>query len=255
MSPLHRDALFIGALRIAAAGAGGIVLLIFVFLSMEALPALRHAGAARFVTDPSWHPAADASEGTFLLVPMLWGTLLATIGAVLLATPLGLLSAVFCHDVAPRPLAAAYRRIIELLAGIPSVVYGFWGLVVLVPLILKLRPPGQSLLAGILVLAMMILPTIALTAFAAVPREFRAAAAALGLSRWTTLRRIVAPVARAGLYSGILLAVGRALGETMAVLMVCGNIVQTPRSLFDPVRTLTANMALEMAYAFAGAWA
>ena len=235
-------------LRGTAAIAGIIVMLIVVFLIMEALPILRHVGLLPFFTDPSWHPA----EGFYNLTPMLWGTLFAMTGSVLIATPLGILSAVFCHYYAPPTLARTYRRLIELLAGIPSVVYGFWGLVVLVPLIGEIHPPGPSLLAGILILTIMVLPTIALMAdagLANVPQQYLRGAAALGLPRWATIRGVVFPAAKSGLFTGVILETGRAIGETMAILMVCGNVVQTPSSLFDPIRTLTANIALEMAYA------
>src|SRR5262249_37566017 len=184
--------------------------------------------------------------------PMLWGSLFAMTGAVLVATPLGVLSAVFCHYYAPPAIARMYRRLIELLAGIPSVVYGFWGLVSLVPLIASVQPPGASLLAGVATLAIMILPTIALMAdgaLAGVPGHYLQGAAALGLSRWATVRGVVFPAARSGLFTGVILETGRAIGETMAVLMVCGNVVQTPHSLFDPIRTLPANTALELSYA------
>jgi phosphate transport system permease protein len=230
------DRLLLWLLRGVATIAGAIVLLIVVFLVMEALPALRHVGVARFFTDPSWHPA----EGFYNLTPMLWGTLFAMVGSVLIATPLGILSAVFCRYYAPPAVAQLYRKLIELLAGIPSVVYGFWGLVVLVPLI------------GIVIVAIMILPTIALMADASltnVPQQYMRGAAALGLSRWATIRGVVFPAAKSGLFTGVILETGRAIGETMAILMVCGNVVQTPHSLFDPIRTLTANIALEMAYA------
>ena len=141
---------------------------------------------------------------------------------------------------------------VELLAGIPSVVYGLWGLVVLVPLITRLHPPGPSLLAGIAILTVMILPTVTLAAnasFSQVPREYLHGAVALGIGRWSIIRRVVLPAAKSGLFTGIILQTGRAIGETMAILMVCGNVVQTPTSLFDPIRTLTANIALEMGYA------
>ena len=248
MSPLNRDRFLVWVLRGCAGIAGAIVLLIVVFLVMDALPALTHIGVVRFFTDPSWHPA----EGFYNLTPMLWGTLFAMVGSVLVATPLGILSAVFCHYYAPSILARPYRRLIELLAGIPSVVYGFWGLVVLVPLIGEIHPPGPSLLAGILILAIMILPTIALMADASlanVPQQYLRGAAALGLPQWATIRGIVFPAAKSGLFTGVILETGRAIGETMAILMVCGNVVQTPSSIFDPMRTLTANIALEMAYA------
>ena len=242
------DRLLLWLLRGAAVIAGAIVLLIVVFLVMEALPALRHVGVVRFFTDPSWHPA----EGLYNLTPMLWGTLFAMVGSVLIATPLGILSAVFCHYYAPPVIARPYRRLIELLSGIPSVVYGFWGLVVLVPLIGAIHPPGPSLLAGIVILTIMILPTIALMADASlanVPQQYLRGAAALGLPRWATVSGVVFPAAKSGLFTGVILETGRAIGETMAILMVCGNVVQTPHSLFDPMRTLTANIALEMAYA------
>ena len=242
------DEILCWLLRGVAAIAGTIVLLIVAFLIMEALPVLHHVGLLRFFTDPSWHPA----EGFYNLTPMLWGTLFAMAGSVLIATPVGIFSAVFCHYYAPTMVARPYRRLIELLAGIPSVVYGFWGLVVLVPLIGEIQPPGPSLLAGILILTIMILPTIALMADASlanVPQQYLRGAAALGLPRWATIRGVAFPAAKSGLFTGVILETGRAIGETMAILMVCGNVVQTPSSLFDPIRTLTANIALEMAYA------
>ncbi len=227
---------------------GAIVLLILLFLVGETLPVLQSIGLTRFFNDPSWHPTSDE----FNLIPMLLGTLLVMSSAVLLATPLGILSAVFCQYYAPPALAKLYRRLIELLAGIPSVVYGFWGLVVLVPIIGRIHPPGASLLAGTLILTLMILPTITLVAdasFANVPPDSLRGAAALGLGRWAMVRGVVFPAAKSGLLTGVILETGRAIGETMAVLMVCGNVVQTPKSVFEPVRTLTANIALEMAYA------
>ena len=183
---------------------------------------------------------------------MLSATLLSTLGALLLATPLGIASALFTRYYAPPALAAWYRRLIELLAGIPSVVYGLWGLTTLAPLVGQLHPPGVSLLTAILVLALMILPTIALTvdsALRAVPVAYHHSAAALGLSRWAIIKNIILPAAHSGITSSVMLAAGRAIGETMAVLMVAGNVVQHPYSLFASVRTLTANIALEMSYA------
>jgi phosphate transport system permease protein len=232
----------------AGAASASIVLGILGFLAAEAWPALRDVGLLRLLTDDAWYP----SEAQFGQAPMLLGSLLVMLGAVLLAAPIGTLVALHCHFVAPPRLAAVQRRIVEVLGGIPSVVYGLWGLVVLVPWLAPLAPPGTSLFAGIVVLAVMVLPTMAITAdaaFAAVAPELLASAAALGLTRWGTLRAAVLPAARSALLSGLILQSGRALGETMAVLMVCGNIVQVPSSLLEPVRTLTANIALEMAYA------
>ncbi len=247
-SQRRSETLLLWLLRGLALISGAIILLILFFLIWEAIPLFQQVGLSRFFTDPSWHPASNE----FNLTPMLAGTLLVTAASVLIATPLGILSAVFCHYYTPPAIAQLYRRLIELLAGIPSVVYGFWGLVVLVPLINRIHPPGPSLLAGTLILTLMILPTIALVSdasFASVAPEYIKGAAALGLGRWAMIRGVVLPAARSGLITGVILETGRAIGETMAVLMVCGNVVQVPHSLFDPVRTLTANIALEMAYA------
>ena len=233
---------------ICASTAGIILLFIVLFLVLESFPALHHVGVSRLVSDDSWYP----TEHSFNLRPMIIGTVLTTMGALFLAWPIGLCSAVFGHWYAPPFLVCTYNRFIELLAGIPSVVFGFWGLVVIVPLINQWHPPGASLLAGILILAMMILPTTSLLAqasLAQVPSEYLQGAAALGMGQWAAIRHVVIPAARHGLWTAGLLATGRALGETMAVLMVCGNVVEIPSSVFDPVRTLTANIALEMAYA------
>lgn len=247
-----QDRLLAWVLRSSALLSGALVVLILLFVLRESLPALFDVGPWRLVSDSSWHPQAEAAAGSFNLLPMVVGSLLATLGAIVLATPLGFFCAVFCREYAPPRLAAVFRAMIGLMAGIPSVVYGFWGLVKLVPLLLVWSPPGASLLAGTLILALMILPTVTLFcdgALAAVPGEYRRAAAALALCRWSTIARVIVPAARSGIFTGVLLACGRALGETMAVLMVCGNIVQMPGSFLEPVRTLTANIALEMAYA------
>jgi phosphate transport system permease protein len=251
-STIHPDTVLVWTLRALAAVSGAIVLFIAYFLTSESMPVLRDVGIERFFGDASWHPRAGAASGTFNLAPMVVGSLLATVGAVLLASPFGVASAVFCQYYASARLARVYRQLIGLLAGIPSVVYGFWGLVVLVPILRSFAPPGQSLLAGILILALMILPTVALIAegaLANVPRAYLLGASALGLSRFSTVLRVALPAARSGLATATILGAGRAMGETMAILMVCGNVVELPRTVFDPVRTLTANIALEMAYA------
>lgn len=248
MSRRNTDRILNGGFSIAAVLASSIVVLILLFVVRESLPALSTLGVGRFLNDPVWRPTAgqDASYG---VGAMLAGSLLVTAGAVAVAGIPGVLSALFIRFYAPRSVAAVYRRIVELLAGIPSVVFGFWGLVVLVPVINRVAPPGQSLLAGILVLSLMILPTVVVTADAAlcsVPRSYSQAAAALGMGRWALIRNITLPVARRGIASGFLLAAARAIGETMAVVMVCGNIIQVPDSPFAPVRTVTANIAMEM---------
>jgi phosphate transport system permease protein len=248
LSLSRTDRHLVALLRGCALLAAAIVLLILLFLIKEAWPLLRHVPLTRFISDASWHPV----QGLYQLTPMLSATLYSTLGAVLLATPLGIGSALFSRYYASGYVAGGYRRLIELLAGIPSVVYGFWGLTTLAPLVGRLHPPGVSLLTGILILTLMILPTVALTvdaALAAVPIAYIHSGAALGLSRWGLISGVTLPAARSGIAAGTLLATGRAIGETMAVLMVAGNVVEQPHSIFDSVRTLTANIALEMAYA------
>lgn len=248
MSLSARDTCLVWGLSVAAIIASGILLLILLFLTTEAWPVLSRVGLLKFVLDEGWYP----TEGSFNLKPMLAASLAMSTLSIVLAAPLGVASAVFCRFYAPPVVGRLYQWIIILLAGIPSVVLGLWGLTVIVPLILMLAPPGASLLAGSVVLALMIVPTVALTtqaALSSIPPSYLTGAAALGLSREATLLGVALPAIRSSIFAGVMLAMARALGETMAVLMVSGNVVQLPTSLFDPVRTLTANIALEMAYA------
>ena len=252
MSPLQSDravrALLFASLAVATAIMGLIVL----FLAAEAWPALRAISWSRFWRDAAWSPSGTHGDAQFNLLPMLVGSFWVTLGAILLAAPVAWGTALYLHETACPRLAGTLRQLLALMAGMPSVVIGLWGLTVLVPWIRRFQPPGASLLAGILILAIMILPTVALitdASFRAIPRALLDGAAAAGLSKWGALRAVVLPSARSGMGAALVLGVGRALGETMAVLMVCGNVVQAPASLFDPVRTLTANIALEMAYA------
>lgn len=236
--------------RTLAVISAAIVLLILGFLAREAGPALRHLGTARFFTDASWHPLS----GQFNLTPMIVATLVISGGAIAIAAPLGIASAVFANFYAPPKLAVWHRQLIELLAGIPSVVFGLWGLVVLAPIVATLGGSGQNLLTATIVLGLMVLPTVALlsdSAIAALPREWIQGAAALGMQRSAIILRIVLPGAKRGIGSGIILALTRALGETMAVLMLAGNIVEMPSSMLSPGRTLNANIALELGYASA----
>jgi phosphate transport system permease protein len=217
------------------------MVLILGFVFKEALPILQEVGITAFFQDRTWNP----SQQSYNLVPMIWGTVLVTTGAVSLATPLGIISALFCQYYAPQAIASSYRRLIELLAGIPSVVYGFWGLVVLVPLINQLHPPGTSLLAGIAILTLMILPTIALVAdatFAEVPPEYLMGASAMGLSLWGTIWQIVLPVSKSGLLTGVILEIGRAIAETAALIFTSGYVDRMPTSLLDSGRSLSIHI-------------
>ena len=249
-----RDRWLERAARAAASLSGSVVLLIVLFVLWQALPALRDIGLRRFVTDPDWRPTSDV-QPQFGMLPMLAGSGLVALGAVLVATPLAVFSAVLAEFYAPRSVALLLRRLLELLNGVPSVVFGFWGLVVVVPLINAWQPPGQSLLAGVLILSLMLIPTVALSATAVLrddSGDLARSAAALGLGRGAVVWSLAVPRAGRGIGGGILLGAARAVGETMVVVVVCGNIVQVPASVFDPVRTITANIAMEMSYATAG---
>lgn len=242
------DRAFLIVQRSSALFAGSLVLLVLVFVFGEAQGALSSPGLGAFFLDAGWHP----KDGEFGLLPMLAATLATTLGALLLAAPLGIGAGLFNALIAPRPVALMHRSLVEVLAGIPSVVYGLWGLVVLVPMIGGDGHSGQGLLAASVVLALMLLPTITLSteaALLAVPRELLQGGAALGLGPLARARLIALPAARRGIIAGLVLATGRAVGETMAVLMVAGNVVAWPKGLREPVRTLTGNIALEMGYA------
>lgn len=239
-------------LMFLAGGTALLLALIVLFLLNESWPFLanwwRDGMWLDLFQNQGWYPM----EGRFGMAPMILSSLAVTVGAVALALPVGLASAIFLQFYAVSPVTQCFRLLLNLLAGIPSVVFGLWGLTRLVPLIASWQPPGASLLAAILVLSLMILPTIALTsvsALASAPKELLAGSMALGLRRKTQILHVILPAARSGITSGVLLATARALGETMAVLMVAGNVVQNPTGLFEPVRVLTANIALEMAYA------
>jgi len=226
-----------------------VVLLIFIFIFMEGLPVIQKHGIMHFVGGKFWHP--DDSE--FGLLPMIIGSVYVTIGSLILGVPLGIGCAIFLAEIAPKRITLVIRPAIELLAGIPSVVYGFYGLVVLVPLIRELfGGRGFSVLAGSIVLAIMILPTIvniSEDSIRAVPREYKEGSFALGATHWQTIKKVIIPSARSGIITAVVLGMGRAIGETMAIILVTGNVAMAPNSVLEPVRTLTANIAIEMGYA------
>ena len=204
-----------------------------------------------FITGSKWVPSADQ----FGISSMVVASLIATTGALIIGVPVGILTAVFIAELAPKKLAKIISPAVELLAGIPSVLYGIFGLAVIVPAIQNIfnLPKGQSLLAVIIVLAIMMLPTIisvSETAIRAVPKAYKEGSLALGASNIETIFKVVLPAAKSGILAAVILGIGRALGETMAVILVAGNSPVMPSSLMDSVRPLTTNIALEMGYAF-----
>ncbi len=204
-----------------------------------------------FLTGTSWQPAKDIYGIGYMIV----STITATAGAIIIAVPIGVLTALAIVEVLPKKLAAIISSAVELLAGIPSVIYGVFGLGFIVPAIAKVSPQvqGQSLLAVILVLTIMILPTviaISVTAIRAVPHSYKEGSLGLGATKMHTNFKIIIPAAKSGILAGVVLGIGRAIGETMAIILVAGNVAGgLPSSLFDQVRPLTANIALEMSYA------
>ncbi|PTB32605.1 phosphate ABC transporter permease subunit PstC [Photobacterium phosphoreum] len=219
------------------------------FIFREGYAAFAYSGVTGIVFGTDWLPPA-----LYGIAPMIVASLVSTAGAVMIGVPIGVLTAIFIAEVAPRPLASFIRPMIELLAGIPSVVYGFFGLVIIVPLIQEIFnvPAGNTILAGIIVLAVMILPTvitISETSIRAVPRAYKEGSLALGASPIFTIFKLIVPAARSGIMTGVILGVARALGETMAIIMVMGNSPAMPEGLLESARTLTANIAIEMSYA------
>lgn len=204
-----------------------------------------------FITGTEWFPGSKK----FGVLPMILASIYGTFGALLIGVPIGILTAVFIAEIAPKPIAKIVSPAVQLLAGIPSVLFGLFGLSVIVPLIKNAfnLPKGQSLLAVIIVLAIMMLPTIitvAETSIRAVPYSYREASLGLGASKIETIVKVMLPAAKSGILAAVVLGLGRALGETMAVILVAGNSAVIPKMITDSVRPLTTNIALEMGYAF-----
>ncbi|WP_297212614.1 phosphate ABC transporter permease subunit PstC [uncultured Flavonifractor sp.] len=227
------------------------VLFISIYLILSGLPAIREIGLADFLFGREW--ASTAAEPKFGILPFILTSVYGTAGAILLGVPVGFLTAVFLAKIASPRLAGLVRPAVDLLAGIPSVVYGLIGMMVLVPTVRELfhLPDGASLFCAILVLAVMILPSIisvSETALKAVPREYEEASLALGATHIETVFRVSVPAASSGIAASIVLGIGRAIGEAMAIIMVAGNVANMP-GLFQSVRFLTTAVASEMAYA------
>ena len=232
----------------------GCVLLITVYLIISGIPAIREIGLVKFLFGREW--ASTAAEPKFGILPFILTSVYGTAGAILIGVPVGFFTAVYLSKVAGKKVRSAMETAVSLLAGIPSVVYGLVGMLVLVPAVRSIfhMPDGASLLAAIIVLAIMILPSIikvSVTALDAVPKEYEDASLALGASPVETFFRVSVPAARSGIAAAVVLGVGRAIGEAMAVMMVAGNVANMP-SLFQSVRFLTTAVASEMAYSSPG---
>ncbi len=236
------------ALLLLALSSIAVLASITFFIFREGAPLIYKVGVRHFLST-DWHPTA----GHFGIALMIVGSAVVTAGALTLGVPLGIGCAIVLGEMAPPRLRQILKPAIEVLAGIPSVVYGFLGMVEVLPWIrTHLGGPGASGLAAAAILGVMILPTItviSLDALQAVPSSYREGSFAMGATEWQTIRRVILPAARSGIVAAVILGMGRAVGETMAVVMVAGNAVQLPHSPLDPLRTLTANLALEMGYA------
>jgi phosphate transport system permease protein len=244
-----REKIAQGGFLLVALSALSALALITIFIVAEGVPIIGKVGVLKFVFGMKWAP----TQGYFGIFPMIIGSISVTLGAVILGVPIALCCAIFLAEYAPALMRNVLRPAIQMLAGIPSVVYGFWGLVFVVPAIRNfLGGPGLSILAGSIILAIMILPTvisISEVSLLALPPLYKEGALALGATQWQTIRRVLVPAAKSGIVAAIILGVGRAVGETMAVIMVLGNAVAMPSSILDPARTLTTNIGIEMGYA------
>ena len=242
---VHGIFLILGLITVAC------VLVITVYLVVSGIPAIKEIGLIDFLFGEKW--ASTAAEPTYGILPFILTSVYGTAGAILIGVPIGFLTAVYLAKAAPKKVKEIVGQAVSMLAGIPSVVYGLVGMMVLVPGIRKIFnvPDGASLLASIIVLAIMILPSIikmSVTALEAVPREYEDASLALGATPEETWFRVSAPAAKSGIAAAVVLGVGRAIGEAMAVMMVAGNAANMPNSLFQSVRFLTTAVASEMSY-------
>lgn len=247
---LNKETLMKGIFLLAACASILAVALICLFLFANGLPAIGKIGIFDFLLGKVWKPGNDL----YGILPMILGSIYVTAGAIVVGVPIGILTAVFMAKFCPKGLYRFLKPAVELLAGIPSVVYGFFGLVVIVPLIRELFPDskGTSMLAASLLLGIMILPTIigvSESAIRAVPESYYEGGLALGASHEPSVFFATLPAAKSGILAGVILGIGRAIGETMAVIMVAGNQPRMPAGLLKGVRTLTSNIVMEMGYA------
>jgi phosphate transport system permease protein len=226
-----------------------IVGLIFLFLIKEGISIFRVVSLDDFLLGKKWYPISEPPQ--FGILPLILGSLVVTLGATLISVPLGIASAVYIAEVCPSKIKEFLKAGVELLAAIPSVVIGFIGIMVLVPLVKRVfqLPTGLTALSGSIILAFMAMPTIvsiAEDAINSVPKRYKEAALALGATHWQAIYRVIIPAASRGIVASVMLGIGRVIGETMAVMMVTGNAARIPKSILQPVRTLTATIAAEM---------
>ncbi|MCX5817064.1 MAG: phosphate ABC transporter permease subunit PstC [Proteobacteria bacterium] len=223
--------------------------LIFSFILFEGLPLFLKVGLKKIILGFKWAP----TKGSFGIFPMIISSFFVTFGALIIGAPLGLSCAIYLSEYSSKKMKMFLKPALELLAGIPSVVYGFLGVIYIVPIIRNnFGGAGFSLLATSIILGVMILPTIISISFDAimsVPKTYREGSFAMGATKWQTIYKVVIPSAKSGILASFILGMGRAIGETMAVIMVAGNALKIPTNILDPLRTLTGNIALELAYA------
>ena len=226
-----------------------LISLLLIFILVEAIPAFYENGVFNFIFGLNWSP----DNNQFGIFPMIAGSVYITLIALILAIPISVSCAIFLEEIAPINLKNLFKPIVQTLAGIPSVIYGFFGLTLVVPLIRNIfGGTGFSILAAAIVLALMILPTIislSQDAIKSVPNHYMQASLGLGSTQWQSIKNVILPVALPGIITAIILGIGRAIGETLAILMLAGNVSILPSSIVSPVRTLTSNIALEMGYA------
>jgi phosphate transport system permease protein len=233
---------------ICAGTSFAVLLAIIIFILRQGLPAFAQVGFFDFLFGINWSP----TNSQFGILPMIVGSVAVTIGSMLLAVPLGIACAVLLAEIAPLKVRQFLRPAVELLVGIPSVIFGLVGLGIIVPAIRQIGGTGYSVAAACVVLMAMVLPTIISISddsLRAVPRKYKEGALAMGATHWQTIWHVLIPAARSGIGAGVTLGIGRAIGETMAMIMVIGNAVMFPTSLLDPARTLTGNIAVEIQYA------
>ena len=245
----YKEKIMEGVFLLAACASILAVVIICVFLFVNGIPAMKKIGVFNFLTGVNWAP----SNGVFGIMPMIIGSIYVTAGACIFGVPIGIFTAVFMAKFCPKKLYKFLKPMIELMAGIPSVIYGFFGLVVIVPLISDIfGGNGSSILTASILLGIMILPTIITVSestIRAVPETYYEGALALGANHERSIFLAMLPAAKSGILAGVILGLGRAIGETMAVIMVAGNQARIPTNLLKGVRTLTANIVIEMGYA------